>query len=226
MVLHQKPPCDCEVKTLANYLPSPSETLKNAAQTRNNESSLSRHNIYNSICFTFQLHDSTQHKCQMLTDKSTYFMQITGDCGSLLVTKTITTPSLWPLSPCNSQQPVTNQLGNADFPSNWESQMISDWGLRKAMESSTMADQFIYILQIQLSVYGHGRAGSHIAKFKLLLILTVLLLVEVSSFNQQLNLRTGQDQLYSQSVGNEAVLLSLVCVADFEMSVQDVILFS
>lgn len=93
------------------------------------------------------------------------------------------------------------------------------------MESSTMADQFIYILQIQLSVYGHGRAGSHIAKFKLLLILTVLLLVEVSSFNQQLNLRTGQDQLYSQSVGNEAVL-SLVCVADFEMSVQDVILFS
>lgn len=95
------------------------------------------------------------------------------------------------------------------------------------MESSTMADQFIYILQIQLSVYGHGRAGSHIAKFKLLLILTVLLLVEVSSFNQQLNLRTGQeDQLYSQSVGNEAVLLSLVCVADFEMSVQDVILFS
>lgn len=94
------------------------------------------------------------------------------------------------------------------------------------MESSTMADQFIYILQIQLSVYGHGRAGSHNAKFKLLLILTVLLLVEVSSFNQQLNLRTGQDQLYSQSVGNEAVLLSLVCVADFEMSVQDVILFS
>lgn len=93
------------------------------------------------------------------------------------------------------------------------------------MESSTMADQFIYILQIQLSVYGHGRAGSHIAKFKLLPILTVLLLVEVLSFNQQLNLRTGQDQLYSQSVGNEAVL-SLVCVADFEISVQDVILFS
>lgn len=59
-----------------------------------------------------------------------------------------------------------------------------------------------------------------------LLILTVLLLVEVSSFNQQLNLRTGQTQLYSQSVGNEAVLLSLVCVADFELSVQDVILFS
>lgn len=94
------------------------------------------------------------------------------------------------------------------------------------MESSTMADQFICTLQIQLSVYGHGRAGSHIAKFKLLLILTVLLLVEVSSFNQQLNLRTGQTQLYSQSVGNEAVLLSLVCVADFELSVQDVILFS
>lgn len=152
MVLHQKPPCDCEVKTLANYSPSPSETLKNAAQTRNSESSLSRHNIYNSICFTFQLHYSTEHKWQMLADKLTYFMQITGDCGSLLVIKPITTPSLWPFSPCNSQQPLTNQLGNADFPSNWESQMFTDHWLRAkaGYGTSTMADQFIYISRFSL----------------------------------------------------------------------------